>query len=685
MKIIKKIIKTQLTSLRDRHRRAKRTIRTRPPAFVLLRRDGVYALALLCSFALTVSAAPGSTTANFLKIGVGARGAAMGEAQAAVTEDVNSSYWNPAGLSAMRFKEISLMHYQLVEGVNYQHLGFGLPTEKRGNFGFGVNRLDYGDINGFDDASLPTGSVDASSLLLNVAWGKKVFDKSDFALGANFKYLRSDLAGYSASAPIFDFGALYPFRTQKLRDLYLAFALRNLGPNVKFDSQGSDLPQQLVFGSGLKALGGNLVLALDVIKPKDNGSYVAAGIEYRVFQLLNLRAGYNSNSNFVGNSFTYGLGIQFDNWNLDYAFVPFGDLGDTNRLSVGVRFGRAQRLRSAEEQVELAYRKARRELASGRGVDAYATVIDLLLIAPWHQPSVELKAKIEKQFSEMQSAKNKVEMEAQIADAFTKAKAAFDRDELVEAKQGFTNILALQPDHVGAKVYLDRIKSRYESLAEENFKLGMDYFAAGDYEKAATMFEKTLTINEYHRDARAQLEKTRELIADRTKRIEEIKKLAGAADSYKEGLRFYREKDWENALKKFEEVQTLVPEYEEVSRYYQLTVKTWSGVLFEEAKVHIENGQLKEAVQKLEKAKALAPDRDDVKTALDVARRDLAIQNARRSKQLYQDGLESYLSGRTDRAEELWKQALELDPSNDDALKAISKLEEQKAYENKER
>ena len=66
---------------------------------------------------------PGSTTANFLKIGIGARGSAMGEAQSAIANDVNASYWNPAGLSTLRFQEISLMHYSLIEGVRYQVSG----------------------------------------------------------------------------------------------------------------------------------------------------------------------------------------------------------------------------------------------------------------------------------------------------------------------------------------------------------------------------------------------------------------------------------------------------------------------------------------------------------------------------------------------------------------------------------
>ena len=46
------------------------------------------------------------------------------------------------------------------------------------------------------------------------------------------------------------------------------------------------------------------------------------------------------------------------------------------------------------------------------------------------------------------------------------------------------------------------------------------------------------------------------------------------------------------------------------------------------------------------------------------------------SKQLYQQGLEAYLGGDVKKSEALWKKALELNPQNDDALKALTKLQE---------
>src|SRR5205814_10707090 len=103
----------------------------------------------------------------------------------------------------------------------------------------------------------------------------------------------------------------------------------------------------------------------------------------------------------------------------------------------------------------------------------------------------------------------------------------------------FETILRLQPTHVGSKVYLERIENRYASLAQESFKEGMAYYAAGDYAKAIPAFEKTLTIKPDHKDAQAQLEKAKQMLADANKRNEEMQRLAGAADAYKAALDAY--------------------------------------------------------------------------------------------------------------------------------------------------
>jgi len=52
----------------------------------------------------------GTTAGEFLKIGVGSRATAMGGAFVAVSNDVSSLYWNPAGIAKLEKNEILTSH-----------------------------------------------------------------------------------------------------------------------------------------------------------------------------------------------------------------------------------------------------------------------------------------------------------------------------------------------------------------------------------------------------------------------------------------------------------------------------------------------------------------------------------------------------------------------------------------------
>lgn len=103
---------------------------------------------------LCFASGPGTTAASFLKIGVGAKNIAMGET-GATSDDVNSIYWNPAGISKLTRPEISVMHCMWFQDINYEHLSIAYPS-KLGTFGFAANYLSMGAIEKYDvnDVSL---------------------------------------------------------------------------------------------------------------------------------------------------------------------------------------------------------------------------------------------------------------------------------------------------------------------------------------------------------------------------------------------------------------------------------------------------------------------------------------------------------------------------------------------------
>lgn len=85
---------------------------------------------------------------EFLSIGVGARAIAMSGAQTAVTSDVTSAYWNPAGLLRIQDTyEGALMHSEYFAGIaKYDYAGFSMPLDTVSRLGISIIRFGVDDI-----------------------------------------------------------------------------------------------------------------------------------------------------------------------------------------------------------------------------------------------------------------------------------------------------------------------------------------------------------------------------------------------------------------------------------------------------------------------------------------------------------------------------------------------------------
>ena len=77
----------------------------------------------------------GSTGAQFLKIGVGSRYQAMGEASVATVNDVYSMFWNPAGLASIERGEIGFTNVNWVLDIDLNYIGFAKYFDGIGTFG----------------------------------------------------------------------------------------------------------------------------------------------------------------------------------------------------------------------------------------------------------------------------------------------------------------------------------------------------------------------------------------------------------------------------------------------------------------------------------------------------------------------------------------------------------------------
>ncbi|MCG8372369.1 MAG: PorV/PorQ family protein, partial [Balneolales bacterium] len=118
----------------------------------------------------------GTTAADFLQIGAGARAVGMGGAYVAEANDVSSLRWNPAGAANITGNELLASHSAWVADLDYNFLGIVMSFENFGNVGVSLTMLsvpemlvrteDFQDGNGetFDAADLAFGVTYANSV-----------------------------------------------------------------------------------------------------------------------------------------------------------------------------------------------------------------------------------------------------------------------------------------------------------------------------------------------------------------------------------------------------------------------------------------------------------------------------------------------------------------------------------------
>ncbi|MCK9583167.1 MAG: PorV/PorQ family protein [Endomicrobiales bacterium] len=295
------------------------------------------------SFGAFSSASVGTTGAQFLKIGVGARAVAMGEAQAAIANDVNALYWNPAGLNYMQGREGSLMHCSWFDDIAYDNISYGQKSEKLDGFiAGGVSYLSMSPMTKYDNLGNKLNETfSAYDALLTIGYARKIYD---IPFGASIKCISSQLENEKSTAFAFDLGVRYDELMES--KLSLGAAVQNIGTKVKFINQEDPLPFNVKLGAGYKIpIKGNPVLvALDLNFPIDNDPYVGLGGEYVYsfsgdFRLVP-RLGYKSGAKGLEglSGITGGIGFGYKQYSIDYAMAPYGDLGQTNRISINVAF-----------------------------------------------------------------------------------------------------------------------------------------------------------------------------------------------------------------------------------------------------------------------------------------------------------------------------------------------------------
>ena len=292
---------------------------------------------------MAVSQYTGTTAAEFLNIGIGARQVGMGEAAVAACDDISSIYWNPAGLTGVKEKQFTFSHAFWIGESNHEMIGYCQPLKGIGIVGCGLSYLLYGNIIGMSDATSVPVNFSASDLAVIVSYATNL---SRFInLGLNVKYIQQAIENEAGSAWALDAGFLVP---NMLDGLNIGCEIRNIGFGLRVSESSSALPYSLRLGASYKMLE-NLLLSFDADISSSDAASIAVGAEYWQENVIAFRGGYNTrNIESLGGWAGLSFGIGFRNAvkilgyndiiNIDYAFVPYGDLVGTHRISTIFKF-----------------------------------------------------------------------------------------------------------------------------------------------------------------------------------------------------------------------------------------------------------------------------------------------------------------------------------------------------------
>lgn len=282
------------------------------------------------------SAEPAASLAAPLETFQGsARAMAMGNASVALADGSASLFSNPAGLAFMRQTELGIHHNTWLLDSYQETLVFGANLGSWGGLGLGASYLDFGSFEVRDASGRLTGSQSAFRPAAQAGWGKELLEGLSLGLAAKGQMTNLGEATYSGFSG--DIGLMW----RPLSFLDLAAAYTNLGTQIAGYSQASSVNLGACITAPFTRDNQMIFSVAGGMEPQ-GVSRVNFGAEEKMFSMLALRAGYMLDlvdAQLGGlNSFTVGAGFSIQSMNLDYALLPFGDLGYSHRVSLSYAF-----------------------------------------------------------------------------------------------------------------------------------------------------------------------------------------------------------------------------------------------------------------------------------------------------------------------------------------------------------
>ncbi len=307
--------------------------------------------------------AQGTSGLEFLRVPLGARPVAMGEAYTAVAAGIEGILYNPAAAASVDGANVSFSMLQASDLFHQSLIGVGLPGPGESTLALSINHQRFEPIPMTDLEGEQVGQFAPQTMVLSGTFGYRWTD--NLHTGATAKWYNSELVAGdvsflgedfsgSASGVAFDLGLTY--RLGGANPLQFGLALLDIGADPTFNDESDRLPTRFRLGVAAHPiaalLGANALGPVDLLvasdgtvatggSGEDRAASLGYGVELALAQIVYLRAGvpadYGADD---GRPLRYGIGLSFQAFRFDFArrMTEHPVLGQETHLTMSLAF-----------------------------------------------------------------------------------------------------------------------------------------------------------------------------------------------------------------------------------------------------------------------------------------------------------------------------------------------------------